>query len=477
LLAVRTRDPSAGLVAARVEAAMREQADQVLPALWRWVPIVLPADNVPRCDLEHLPSARNLGSAVIFRGGEGTNATTIWIDAGQPFLRRRQHFDAGHFMIDRGGELTVDAADDVTFEAVSSKGGGQHLGEEREPFDFEQYLTATIAHNCIVLWDSARVSQWYGKRYRPAGGQRCSEETCSDFTTPLAGQLRETGRQLAFGCSAGAAYLALDLASAYDRRTISAYAREFIFVWGRALIVVDRLTLPQSRAMPTWVLNVPSRPQADGHDLVDMARVAGSTNAAGVWRCDGAEWLRWTDRDGGAWLRSLRPSPRILRAVGGPAEKLRITEGPLVNRTYVGGSADGYERLILPAERSGALNAWYRLETPTFLGAPVGQTPHLGRIEIEPRPRRTTPPFVTLLVTDAATATTAPEAEISEDGGQLVIHLRQGDDEATVRLNANAIGGVVTVGTAERPAWPLPNSVVPDAPLAGDSLVPLESPP
>ena len=40
-----------------------------------------------------------------------------------PFLRRRQHFDAGHFLIRRGGCLAVDGADDVAFEAVPSKGG------------------------------------------------------------------------------------------------------------------------------------------------------------------------------------------------------------------------------------------------------------------------------------------------------------------------------------------------------------------
>jgi len=465
LLAARTRDPAAALVADRVEAALRN-ADDPLAPLWRWVPIVLDTADIPRCNPQRLPAARNLGGAVVFRGGSGADATVVWIEAGQPFLARRQHFDAGHFLIYRGGRLAVDGGDDVALEAVRSKEGEQRLGSEKEPFDFEQYFTASIAHNCLVLWDAARTADWYKVRYRPAGGQRCIEGTCADFATPLAAQGRQTGRQLAYGQRDSAAYVALDLAPAYDSRAISAYTREFIFCCGRALVVVDRVSLPASRSMPTWILNVPSRPRVDGQELRDEARVAGSTSQAGVWRYDQARWLRWSDGDGGLWLTAPLPAARALRVVGGPARKLVIGKGPYAGQTYVGGDADGFERLIIPAEHHGALNAWYRLGQPALLGPQFGKTPHWGRIEIEPVSRDTSLTFLTVLVTDRAADESAPSAEFEQTEDALVLKLRAGEDHATLRLPAGmARGGTLDVGGPAALSWTLPADVAADAAL------------
>lgn len=467
LIAARTRDAAAAVIADRVEAALTAPGAPEWAALWRWIPIALDTTGIPRCDPRHLPTARNLGGAVIFRGPAGPDATVIWIDAAQPFLRRRQHFDAGHFLLCRSGQLVVSGADDVLLEAIASKGGAQHLGQQPAPFDFEQYCTATISHNALVLWDPARVVHWYGQRYLPSGGQRCIEHTCTDFSLPLESQGRLTGRQLAYGWRDTAAYLSLDLTPAYDRRAVSAYTRTLCFVWGRALVVVDRVTTPKGRTPPTWILNLPARPTVDAADLPASTRVAGSTNDAGVWRCDTAAWLRWTDRDGSLWFTAPLPAAKAQRIVGGPARRVRITEGRHVDRTYVGGDADGFERLIIPAERRGAENAWYRLGRPTLLGAQFGQQPLWGRIELEPLERGPTTIFVAVLIPDRADATVTPAVSVQPADDALVLHLSAGRDEATLRLpNDAGAGGRLEIGGPLPHAWDLPTEVQPDLPLA-----------
>lgn len=466
LIAARARDPAAARVADRVEAALRSAPDDALAGLWRWVPIAFDTTGVPRCDLARLPPARNFGGAVLFRGGDGPDATAVWIEAGQPYLRRGQHFDAGHFLIYRGGHLAVGGGDDVAFEAVPGKGGAQGLGQERGPFDFEQYCTATIAHNAVVIWDPAGVARWYGALYRPVGGQRCIDGTCTDFITPLEAQGRLTARQLAYGCDGACGYLALDLAPAYEPRTLRAYTREFIFLWGRALVVVDRLHLATGRLTPTWIINLPARPQVDGRDLGDEARSAGVDGAAGVWGCDAVRWLRWTDGDGALWLTAPLPAPKRIRVVGGPARRQVVTRGPHAARVYIGGEPDGFERLILPADRRGALNAWYRLGEPTLLGPEIGKTPHWGRIEIEPARPAAQVTFLTVLVSAPADAAAPPEALLEQTGDDFVLRLAADGDRAVLRLPAGAaIGGALESDGPGAVAWTLPLEVAADPPL------------
>lgn len=463
LIAVRTEDRAAVRVAHEVERELRHSKD-LLPMLWRWVPAVLDIGDLEAADPVRVPTARNMDGAVVFRGGRGPQAVAIWIDAGQPFLRRRQHFDAGHFLIQRGGHLTVDGGDDVRFQAIASSGGEQRLGRSDEPFDFEQYATSSIAHNCLVCWDAARITHWYGQRYLPMGGQRAVEQTCTDFETPLRAQDRLTGQQLAYGYDDAHAYLALDLAPAYEPRAIEAYKREFVFLWGRALIVIDRVRLSSSRSSPTWIVNIPARPTIDEQELLPEHRVAGSSNDGGVWRYDHGDWLHWTDRDGALWMTPLMPQERILRVVGGPAEILRVKDGPHQGRPYVGGAPDGFERLIVPAERHGAQNAWYRLGSPPLLGAQFGHMPHWGRIEIEPQQRAETHVFVSVFVTDRADGDIVPEAALARSADGYVLRVSAGDERAELQLPTGLEhGGSVKI--AGSPAWKLPTEVTPDGPM------------
>jgi hypothetical protein len=403
---------------------------------------------------------------VVLRGGVEPNAAVIWIDAGQPFLRRGQHFDAGHFLIHAGGHLVVEGGDDVEFEATYSKEGLQRLGNVRGSFDFAQYLTATIAHNSMLFWDAARVPRWYGRLYAPAGGQVPQERTCTDFATPLEARPRMTAKLLAYGQQPEAAYAALDLTAAYDPRTIEQYTREFVFFQGRVLIVIDRAKTTSPRIIPTWVVNVPARPRVDGEDLAATARVAGSNNDAGVWRYDDARWLHWRERDGALWLQSLRPAPRKLAIVGGPARRLTIAEGPHKGKTYVGGDPDSFERLILPSGRPKAANAWYRLGRPTLLGEQFGVRPHWGRVEIEPAEGGRRHLFATAMVIDQPEAVGPPEIRAEEADAQLMIHVSLGGKQTRVVVpGADAIGGELQVEDGEPRRWTFPSSVAADEPL------------
>jgi hypothetical protein len=183
-----------------------------------------------------------------------------------------------------------------------------------------------------------------------------------------------------------------------------------------------------------------------------------------VWRHDTARRIRWSDGDGCLHLALPLPERRRLRLVGGPARRQTVTEGKSAGRTYVGGEPDGYERLVIPAERHGALNAWYRLGQPTLLGEHVGQSPLWGRIEVEPTVPRTTYLFIAVLITDAARSKVVPDVSLGRRDETLVLRLRSGGDTAVLELPPDLTAGG-SIRVADRAPLTLPTSVRPDAPL------------
>jgi hypothetical protein len=465
LIAARTLDPAAAFIARRVEQRLRGPAAEPRAKPWLWVPIVFEISAIERCDYGRLPLARNFGGAVAFRAAGAAAETGIWIEAGQPHLRQRQHYDAGHFLIYAGGgQLTVDAGDDIMFEATPGKSGRQRLGNQARPFDFEQFNTATIAHNCLLLWDPLMVQRWQGQRYEPIGGQRPVTGTCTDFARLAQDRDRQTGRMLAYGERHDTAYLALDLQPAYDRRSAAHYTREFIFLAPRALLVIDRVKPAGPTVTPVWIVNVPARPSADGGDLPPKARVAGATNEAGVWRVDQAGALRWSDRDGALNMIPLLPAQRHLRVVGGPAQRATIAEGPFAGRGYLGSSATGFERRVRPFGHIEPDNAWYELGQPTLLGPTFGRTPLWGRIELEPAAQQEAHIFVTLLVVEAADAMVPADAAARLVDEQVHISLDIDGQRIAIQLPGDlAIGGSVSRLDAE--TFTLPATVEPDPPL------------
>ena len=463
LVAARTHDPAAAFIARRVEQRLSGRTSEPLAVPWQWIPIIFDINSISCCDFGRLPSARNFDGAVVFHNRNDSTETGIWIEAGQPFLRRRQHYDAGHFLIYSAGYLTVAGGDDIVFEAVPSKNGFQRLGKPDQAFDFEQYFAATIAHNCLLLWDPIRVPRWYGAKYEPTGGQRLIEGTCTDFTAPLP---RQTARQLAYGLHETSAYLALDLSAAYDQRATSSYTREFIFLGGRTLVVIDRLITPTQRAEPVWIVNIPTRPTVDRHDLSSAARLQGKDNSAGVWQYDTNHQLCWHNHDGRVRMISLLPNPGRFHIVGGPARKIQISEGAHTGRAYQGGEADGFERLVQPAGHARMRNAWYRLGRPTLLGPTFGQMPHWGRVEIEPIEKQDVYVFATVFMIEGPVEVRESTAVAETAGQTFKIMLETGTQQTVLRLpTGTKWGGTIEHLGEDGFLWNLPTAIEPDQPL------------
>jgi hypothetical protein len=470
LIAARTHDPAAVFIARRVEQRLRGPTADPLAQPWQWVPIALETRGLAGCDFSRLPTARNLGGAVVFRGPATATETGIWIEAAQPFLRRRQHFDAGHFLLYSDGQLLVGAGDDVVYEAVQVKQGAQHLGDGRDPFDFDQYFTATIAHNCLLLWDPLRAPRWHGNRYEAIGGQRLIEDTCTDFTTPLAENERLTGRQVAYGQHDGHAYVALNLQSAYEARSVSAYTREFVFLAGRTLVVIDRLHTRSLRCQPISVVTLPACPLPDGQPLTQCKLLTDDEQQdRGIWQCDQAQWFQWSDADGTLRVFPLLPEPRRVHVCGGPAEKSVVSDGPHAGRLYVGGSATGFERLVRPAGHAKPANAWYELGRPTVLGPAVGAVPLWGRLEIEPLDEQSDHVFITVYTVESARQQRTPTAELKREQDELRINIDNGETRTTLWLRADtSVGGRVLRDAPGATTWTLPKTVEADTALPTD---------
>lgn len=456
LIAARTASPLAQQVARNVAAELRATDADPRATPWRWIPLLFPVPEASD-DAAAMPLASDLGGSVVFRSGTGPDATLIWIDAAQPFLRAGQHFAAGHFTLYRAGHLLNSSAAAIEQEAVLAKGGAQYLGRDNNDFDFAQYNTASIAHNCLLLWDAARVPRWHGVLYAPRGGQQPHDETCTDFARPLESQDRNTGQHLALAQTDGAAYLALDLVAAYGTGVADTYTREFIFIEPDTLLVVDRVQPRHGRAKPVLVFNLPARPLVDGAALTPAERTEGPTNDAGVWSADSGQWLRWVRGDGGLWLAVATPEARRLSIVGGPATERRVANGPCAGRTYMGGEPNGFERLVTPTTEENSRNAWYRLGTPTLLGPLVSELPHWGRIEIAPRQRAAEQVFITVMVADRSGATNAPKLNVETSDAGYDLTLTSGLRKIQCTLPAQMQrGGVLRVDSpAKKLRWSL----------------------
>jgi hypothetical protein len=260
--------------------------------------------------------------------------------------------------------------------------------------------------------------------------------------------------------------VALDLTPAYEPSATVTYTREFVFALDRVLIVIDRLQTARQRIVPTWIINLPARPTVDGQGLSAEARAAGADNYAGVWRCDQAHLIHWGDCDGSLWFSSLLPAPKRLAVVGGPARKSVIKHGRCAGQTYVGGSPDGFERLVIPSSRHRPRNAWYRLGTPTLLGSEFGKMPHWGRIEIEPAQRGGQYLFVTALVVDQAAANRPPQITVQDVPEAVEVAIALAEDEILLRVpRGTEIGGSIAVEGRQPVQWDLPEHVSADAPL------------
>ncbi|QOJ14582.1 MAG: hypothetical protein HRU75_07990 [Planctomycetia bacterium] len=476
LLAARTGDPAAVWMAGRVETELRKRPER---GSWRFLPLLFDLRGRRPVGLDSLPIVRDLGSAVVFRSAGPDAATFIWVETPVAHLRSRQYFDAGHFLVRRGGDLVASAAVDVAHEAVPVKGGSQHAGSESDPAALTQFAAATIAHNAMIFFESGRTPTHEGRRYRPLGGQRAISGDWPDYGSESdMANPRRLGGLLAVGEVCGAAYAALDLAPAYSPGAIRAYVREFIWFPPDALLVIDRFSLRDAGTTPTWVMQLTTRPTPPIGGLSDQNRAAGATNDAGVWQIDEPR-VEWSGADERAALQTLHPARVRFRVVGGPARRLDIEGGPHAGRTYVGGSAASFERLLTPVGSKSLINAWFRLGAPTRLGREFGTIPHWGRVEVEPATRGLEHTMVHVVHVGGSEAPLSSSECVATADGWLQVHVRGAKRLWTLRIRDGVErGGEIALAESAAPTisadeaaagtiqfTPLPSGRAPITPL------------
>lgn len=467
LFATQTNHPAAVTVALRVEALLNAADAPDGSFLWSWAPVAFNVRGIPRVDTNQLPTGRNLQGAVLLRTAREPTAGVLWIDAGQPFLRRGQHFDAGSFLIRDNGPIVVEGGEDIEFVATAQRDGKQRLANESETFEFSDYYSMSVAHNCMLFWDAARRPEWYGRRLRALGGQNPLEGTLREFSETVLNQGRVGGKLEAYRThSTGAAYVRVNLARAYERRTVALYTREFVLLPERLLIVVDRARYSSPRVVPTWLLQLPTRPTANRAPLADSQQIAGDDSNGGVWRFDDTPEIAWRADASHVKLMPLFPPRTRVALAGGPAKRQRVVHPRWGVQTYIGGSPDSFERLINPSGRGVYENAWYRVGQATTLGPEFGVRPHWGRVEVEPRLGNAQE--VLLIHALAWSPSGTPDrarVRVEREAQLLRLEWQSASSRGVLLLPLEEPGGELRFAVQEIEPWPLKSEIQADGPL------------
>ncbi|UCD30549.1 MAG: heparinase II/III family protein [Planctomycetota bacterium] len=386
-IAKNTRDPIATWFANRslplVESKIIPQIDR-----YQWVPLIYGPLNQSQADRRKCPSARNFGGGwMTMRSGWGFGETVLLFDYGQPYWRSRQHFDAGQFQIYRKGRLAIDSGDDVTYEAIPLKEGKATLAGKTG--DWDHYLQATIAHNCITVADKSQVMELYGRPWPAMGNQRLIENDYNMSADDITQTKRWTGTLTVFETNPLYTYAAADLTPAYSLQTVRSINRQILFINAGAVLVLDKVTAVKSQSIKTWHLQLPARPQVFGKNaaekLSSSRQVHGINQNAGIWEMrQGQDWLVVSHMDGRLFVRTLLPPHANRQIIGGPMKPRKIPKGPAEGKTYFGGEVLGYEHRIWPAAIKRSPNATYELGSPTSLGPHFGVGATWGRLDVSP---------------------------------------------------------------------------------------------
>lgn len=443
VIANRTRDPIATYIARR---GLPTVMPEMLPETdrYQWVRLLYGPLDQPEAARAAYPLARHFGGGwVAMRSGWEPGATVLLFDAGQPFWRARQHFDAGQFQIYRKGRLAIDSGDDVTHEAVPSRGGRVMLQDS--PGAWEHYFQATIAHNCITVADRRHPLMLYGRPWLAIGNQRPIEGSFDLLTGDIARTNRVTGRLTAFETNSFYSYAAADVSAAYSPDLVQSIQREILFLNAGAVLVLDRVEARRKTSIKTWHLQLPAAPRVDGMALDELHQLHGVDARAGVWEMRPDEaWLDVSHMDGRLFVQTLAPEPAERRIGGGPMKAATIPTGDHAGRTYHGGDPSGYEHRLWPASMLRSPNMVYELGDPIGLGPQFGVGATWGRLDVSPSEESDRVVFLHLLIPTDRTVEEPPPTEFGIEDFQATLQIALPDQKAHITLNlAEEPGGTV----------------------------------
>ncbi|HSW45811.1 MAG TPA: heparinase II/III family protein [Phycisphaerae bacterium] len=438
-IAANTRDPIATWYAHRLLSDASDPSAADIDR-YQWVRLLYGPLDQPEAARRACPLGRDFGGGwVAMRGGWRPGDTVVLFDAGQPFWRARQHFDAGQFQVYRKGRLTIDSGDDVTFEAITARDGRTLIAGQSG--DWDNYFQATIAHNCITVADRLFSMSLYGRPWPASGNQRLigHDYEPSNDDRVLTG--RQTGRLIAFETNSFYTYAAADLTAAYWPQTVRSIERRVLFLGDGVLIVLDRLHASKAYSTKAWHLQLPAIPQlvvkapasspasvpgdpVVPRDLNHARQVHGVGDRAGIWELgDDESWLAVTQDRGRLFVRTLLPEGARRRVVGGPMSPRQIPAGPRAGGTYHGGEPNGYEHRLGPATLPQAPNASYVLGRPVGLGEEFGVGATWGRLDVLPADPAEQVAFLHLLVPTDADVQQPPAFEFVRRGSKAFIDM------------------------------------------------------
>jgi len=451
-IARNTRDPIATWYANR---SLPMELVRMPPEVerYQWVRLIYGPLEQAEAARRACPLGRNFGGGwVAMRSGWDPGETVVLFDAGQPFWRARQHFDAGQFQIYRKQRLAIDSGDDVTHEAVPRKGGRTTIGTERG--DWDHYFQATIAHNCVTVTDRSRGVELYGRLWPAMGNQRLIGHDYDLAAGDVTQTDRCTGRLTAFETNSFYTYAAADLTPAYPPEVVTSIQRRMLFVNAGALLVLDRVRAVGLRSIKTWHLQLPTRPRFLGGtraaartrpegrvdktgplDLGQARQVHGTSEQAGIWELGASEpWLEVTHRHGRLYVRTLLPEEPRRRVMGGPMQARKISGGPMAGRDYYGGDPLGYEHRLGPAVFLHAPNAAYTLGRPMSLGEHVGVGATWGRLDVSPITQVDQVTFLHLLIPTDQVVHKPPTVRFERLGQRAIVDIELIEQNAHVEL-------------------------------------------
>ena len=196
---------------------------------------------------------------IIARNDWSTHQALILMKIGVRTTANHEHYDSGQFQIFYRSRLAVDSG------VYNGYGNDHHY----------YYHQATIAHNSILIYNSSLKTT---DSYYYSGGQKRRSEpgSYSNWQTSTYKTGEVTGYEYAYADRAQTtptyAYIAGDIASAYDSSVASEVTRRMLAVYDTGLsnapmffFVFDNITAKNSSFPKAFLLHVPVEPTIDGN--------------------------------------------------------------------------------------------------------------------------------------------------------------------------------------------------------------------